>query len=268
MCQLPTWNAFSSLLTNTPSVTLYETLLLSSISPTDWTGLYTALKQDQEINMKVSSNKKTIVTLGLQFYAKCMEQRSKNEIKDNLMIRLGELHIVIACLKVLGKYINCCGLDQIFVDTETYVSTTLSQILNGKHMKRGLEAHMILYLSLSNLFYNNLLKVYPLTQINLADKLAKLKGNIQSYKGYLKELVNESLSKMQDDGLLKKIKQFDEGLNYQVLLLFMRSSHKENWELHLVTLELMIPYFIFAFPIKLSPFPTFIYCNNDGAERK
>ena len=44
------------------------------------------------------------------------------------MIRLGELHIVIAFLKVLGKYINCSGLDQIFVDTETYGSTTLSQI--------------------------------------------------------------------------------------------------------------------------------------------
>ena len=73
MCQLPTWNAFNSLLTNTPSVTLCETLLLSSISPTDWTGLYTALKQAEEINMKVSPNKKTIVTLGLQLYAKCME---------------------------------------------------------------------------------------------------------------------------------------------------------------------------------------------------
>ena len=49
-------------------------------------------------------------------------------------------------------------------------------------MKRGFEAHMILYLSLSNLFYNDLLKVYPLTQLNLADELAKLKGNIRSSK--------------------------------------------------------------------------------------
>ena len=60
---------------------------------------------------------------------------------------------------------------------------------------------------------------------------------------------------MQDDGLLKKIKQFDEGLNYQakflrnymkmfeVLLLFKRASRKENWELHLASLELMIPNF-------------------------
>ena len=54
---------------------------------------------------------------------------------------------------------------------------------------------------------------------------------------------------------LKKIKQFDEGLNYQakflrnymnmfeVLLLFIQASRKENWELHLTSLELMIPYF-------------------------
>ena len=87
-------------------------------------------------------------------------------------------------------------------------STTLSRILNGKYMKQGFKAHMILYLSLSNLFYNDLLKVYPLTQLNLADELARLKGNIQSSKGSLKELFNESLSKMQDDGLFKKIKQF------------------------------------------------------------
>ena len=93
------------------------------------------------------------MTLDLQLYAKCMELRSKNEIKDNFIFRLGELHIVFAFLKVLGKYINCSGLDQILVDTEIYGPTTLSQILNGKHMKRGFEAHMILYLPLPN---NNL----------------------------------------------------------------------------------------------------------------
>ena len=66
MCQLLTWNAFNSLLTKTPSVTLCETSPLSPISPTDWTGLYTALKQAQGINMKVSPNKKTIVSVDLQ----------------------------------------------------------------------------------------------------------------------------------------------------------------------------------------------------------
>ena len=75
MCQLPTWNAFNSLLTKTPSVTLCETLPLSPISPTEWTGLCTALKQAQGIDMKVSPNINTIVTLDLQLYTKCMELR-------------------------------------------------------------------------------------------------------------------------------------------------------------------------------------------------
>ena len=60
---------------------------------------------------------------------------------------------------------------------------------------------------------------------------------------------------MQDDGLLKKIKQFDEGLNYQakflrnymkmfeVLLLFIRASREENWKLHLASLEIYLIFF-------------------------
>ena len=61
--------------------------------------------------------------------------------------------------------IQCSGLDQILVDTETYGSTTLSQILNGKHMKRGFEAHMILYLSLSNHFLQRSPKSLPLDTV-------------------------------------------------------------------------------------------------------
>ena len=76
MCQLSTWNIFNSLLTKTPSITLCETLPLSPISPTNWTELYTALRQAQGTNMKVSPNEKTIVTLDLQLCAKCMELRS------------------------------------------------------------------------------------------------------------------------------------------------------------------------------------------------
>ena len=61
--------------------------------------------------------------------------------------------------------IQCSGLDQILVDTETYGSTTLSQILNGKHMRRGFEAHMILYLSLSNQFLPRSPKSLPLDTV-------------------------------------------------------------------------------------------------------
>ena len=42
--------------------------------------------------------------------------------------------------------------------TAVYGPTTLTQILDGKHMKRAFEAHMVLYLSLTTLFSENLLK--------------------------------------------------------------------------------------------------------------
>ena len=143
LCPLPTWSAFNSLMTKTPCVSFCETLPLYEMSPTDWTGLYTALKQVQGINLSVSRNSKTIVTLDLQLYAKCMELRSRDEIKGNFVFRLGELHVVFAFLKVLGKYISGSGLDQVLVNVGAYGPTTLAQILDGKHMKRGVEAHMV-----------------------------------------------------------------------------------------------------------------------------
>ena len=46
-------------------------------SPTDWTNLYSVLKMAQGINVAVTGNKKTIITLDLQLYSKAMPLREK-----------------------------------------------------------------------------------------------------------------------------------------------------------------------------------------------
>ena len=78
-------------------------------------------------------------------------------IRDNFIFPLGELHIVFAMLKVLGKYIIDSGLDDIFIGTEIYGPTTFGQIIEGKHMKRCLEAYFMLYLDLSTILFENVL---------------------------------------------------------------------------------------------------------------
>ena len=45
-------------------------------------------------------------------------------------------------LKCIGKYIEEGGLDRLFVEAGLYGESTLSQILNGKHMKRAMEVHL------------------------------------------------------------------------------------------------------------------------------
>ena len=51
-------------------------------------------------------------------------------------------------LKCIGKYIEESGLDRLFVEAGLYGESTLSQILNGKHVKRAMKAHLTMYLTL------------------------------------------------------------------------------------------------------------------------
>ena len=70
---------------------------------------------------------------------------------------LGELHIVFAMLKVLGKYIIDNSLDEIFIETRIYGPTAFGQIIQWKHMERCLEAYFTLYLALSTISFENVL---------------------------------------------------------------------------------------------------------------
>ena len=59
----------------------------------------------QGINVAVTGNKKTIITLDMQLYSKAVQMREKNDINEEFIFRLGELHIVFAMLKCIGKFI-------------------------------------------------------------------------------------------------------------------------------------------------------------------
>ena len=143
---LPTWAAFNSLVTDSVDISICQGIPLYPGSPTDWTNLYSALKMAQGINVAVTGNEKTIITLDLHLYSKAMQMREKNDINEEFIFRLRELYIVFAMLKFIGKYIEESGLDRLFVEAGLYGESTLSQILNGKHMKRAMEAHLTIYL--------------------------------------------------------------------------------------------------------------------------
>ena len=238
-------------------ITHCETLPLYPGSPTEWTGLYTALKLVQGINVSVSRDRKTIVSLDLQLYAKCMELRSKEEVKDHFISRLGELHVVFAFLKVLGKYIFGSGLDQSFLEADIYGPTTLGQILDGKHMKRGMKAHTMLYLSLTRCYYDYLSNRHNWIDshlTNLHDHFSKdflEDGETME----IKERFVECLLKIDKTGIFECIESEDNLFKHQArylrnymrmfetLLLFQRASKEENWQLHLASLHAMVTYF-------------------------
>lgn len=52
-------------------------------------------------------------------------------------------------LKVIGKYIESSALDSRLLESRTYRETTLKQIIQGKHMNRGIEGNISMHLALT-----------------------------------------------------------------------------------------------------------------------
>ena len=80
------------------------------------------------------------VTLDADLYDRAVKPK---DYKDNLYIKLGALHSTMAALKCLGKYIEGSDLDSAWETGGVYGSATVRPILDGRHIYRGLGAHMM-----------------------------------------------------------------------------------------------------------------------------
>ena len=104
----------------------------------------------------------TVMTLDLQLYDMAMKLWVEREdIRKQFLFRPGELHVVFWALAALGKYVEGSGIDQAWVEAGLYSPTTVTQILNGKHMYRSLEAHMVTLVALYNLYFQSFLTTKP-----------------------------------------------------------------------------------------------------------
>lgn len=238
---IPTWSAYNSLTTEALPRTTCCSLPLLRGSPTDWSNLYTSLMRVKQINDAIDSTRRTIVSMDLQLYNKCLQLKANEEIAKDFIFRLGELHAVFAMLKVIGKYIESSGLDEILVEANVYGPVTKGQILEGKHMKRAVEAHIILYLALCHFYFDN--------AVNSNENLAKPFQEIQNIQTISKEDHQNAMSIIEEHGIVEALENIDGDFKMQAafyrnymrmvenLLLFIRASREGQWKLHLASLH-------------------------------
>ena len=70
-------------------------------------------------------------SLNLPLYSKAIQLQSRDEINRSLYVfRHGELHVVIALLYAIGKYIQNSGIGQTFIEAGLSGRATLNQILS------------------------------------------------------------------------------------------------------------------------------------------
>ena len=77
---------------------------------------------------------------------------SKEDMTGKCVLPIGELHTVLSALTAIGRYIECSGIDQLWVEVGMYSPTTVRQIIGeGKHLYRAMEAHMVTLITLYSL---------------------------------------------------------------------------------------------------------------------
>ena len=114
-----------------------------------WNTILTVLMQAQAINVKVvGQQRKTVISLDMGLYMPAKKLQMARHDLNNIILRPGELHIVMAQLKTIGACIKNSGIDMAWIEVDLYGPSTVSQILEGNHVKQSESAHLITLQSL------------------------------------------------------------------------------------------------------------------------
>ena len=142
--RIPTWSAYNSHMSNVLPQTRVHVAPLIHAPSTEWSTLLTVLLQAQSINYAVMGNgRKTVITLDMGLYIPAKQLQMSRSDLDHIVLRPGELHIVMAALRCIGAFAENSGLDMAWIQSGLYGSTTTSSILLGKHVRRGIEACLL-----------------------------------------------------------------------------------------------------------------------------
>ena len=182
-----------------------------------------------------------MVAADMALYSKLLEMKLVLK-KENWIIRIGDLHAVIAMLRCLGVYIEGSGLDQVLSESCVYGPATMRQILSGSHVNRGVEAHTILASALLALKWTGEGQQVGLPDAEILLKIAR-DSDEKVFQDLLKT-VGDRLEDLRTDKSSPMNQFYSTYLNMVLLLLnYIRAVRLGDWLLHLKTLQEFFPFF-------------------------
>ncbi len=235
-------------------------------SPTEWPVLLTILKHAQKINcITAGEGCRPIITLDGDLYDRAVKLK---DYKEHWCIRLGALHMTMAALKCLGKYVEGSGIDMAWEASGLYGSATVRQILDGRHIYRCIQAHVVTLVAVFSLFLlvvfsdeerrdlgkrvsNVCLYCGMYLNIGICDTFASVADGDAQFKNHVAG-VQQMLSANTMFERMTEWKESSKGIqrfltNYmtqvQSLLMFIGATRTCSWKLHLAKVEELLPYF-------------------------
>ena len=139
-----TWSGYHSLVSHNLPTTRAGTPPLLAAPAHELQTLVTIPMQAHGINAKVvGPDRNTIISLDMGLYKPAKQLHMARSDMNHLVLRPGELHIVMSQLRTIGAYMENSGLDFSWTEADLYGPATVKQILGGIHVRRAIEAHVV-----------------------------------------------------------------------------------------------------------------------------
>ncbi|KAJ6647970.1 hypothetical protein Bhyg_03195 [Pseudolycoriella hygida] len=226
--KLMSWSTFHSNCVQPPH-TLSNVAIVAPLyrrSPTNPSVLMDIMKRAMNITtLAIGRGKRTIITLDGDLYNRAVKIPN---YKENWIIRLGSLHVIIAALKCLGKYVEGSGIDASWEESGMFGSATVNQVIEGRHIYRGIQMKKVLL------------------SLNLKKQLTN--GNesfFQAVQDAQKEFQAKKIfEKLDAENTAGPTAKFLRNYMKQVtnLLTYIAATRNRNWRQHLGETEKMTTY--------------------------
>ena len=258
---IPTWTAYNSLLSSSKPLTEVTALPLVAAPTHEWQTLITVLKQTQQINsMVLGPDRKTVITLDMALYERAKQlEMTRDDCKGKWVLRLGEMHTVMAALRAAGNAVEDSGLDEAWSEADIYDPTTTRQILEAKHMKRTLEAHITTVQALFDLYVDEFFQEHPHLRSPCTQSAQQVAQSCHLHnRDEMTSAQNNMLAVLESNEVLEAMAKFDERKEAKsplfkfvrrymrmimLIYTFIRATRDGQFELHLSSLDEMCIYF-------------------------
>eukprot|EP00794_Sanderia_malayensis_P001845 gene1845-2078_t len=255
---LPNWTGFNTLLQakEIPVVSKIGYLPIINASPTKFSTINAILQRSTQI-----ANKLCVPYVCLVFdeavYAKIQQVRWKNEAYlSRFITRLGEFHMATSFCSAIAKLFKDAGLRDLLVESELVAEGSINGVLNGKHYNRSVRAHKTLYEAFTRLLFAMYLDSLPTKSQEEILTLIECMADAYPDEEFKDYVLSPQLEFFQNkfNIYVKEKSQTNKTMTLwmvymemvQTLLVFIRATRENDWELHLSAVRSMLPWFFAA----------------------
>lgn len=256
---VPTWSSFiSTISTDRRSKQIVGFLPILSAPVTEYATVYTSLCNFKDILSQLKQ-KQLAVTCdeGVYKIARHITLVNKTEF-ENIIVLLGNFHMIKVLLSCIGKYLKHSGAESIFIETNLFGVSVTEQVLNGTHYARSVKGFNYLSESLRRMQlkefftaerrekYEYLLVTIILLKENFeTNELDDCFSIMNDFRENCSELLNDFhnfiISRCQESEL------FHYWNNVLIMVNLMndliRADRSGNWSLHVETVQKVLPIF-------------------------